>query len=174
MKPCVPVNMNLRKVCVDDHEWLVELHDDPEVLRNVTHPQKITLEQHLLWWNRISNMCDQARLIFEIDHERVGFTKFYDIDHINHSCVLGADIHGSHRGKGYAKYMWTLMLDKCFYELELHRVSLTTACYNAVGQHIYSSLGFVEEGRLIESLYRDGNYHDQICMYMLRRDWANR
>jgi len=161
----------LRPVSNDDHKFLVELHNDPVVLRNITNPSEITLEQHLQWWEKISVNEKQKRLIYTVNDVRVGFTKFYDIDFQNHNCMLGADIHSSFRGKGYAKHMWGLMLNICFDDLKLHRVSLTTAEFNVIAQQIYYRLGFKKEGLLKQSLYRDEKYYDQICMYMLRSDW---
>lgn len=162
---------SLRLIEFDDHEWLVELHDDPIVLENLTNPTPISLEQHLRWWQRISSDHREMRLIFTVDGVRAGFTKFYQIDFINKNCVLGADLHKDFRGKHLAKPMWELMLNKCFIDLGLHRVSLTTADFNHIGQRVYKGLGFNEEGRLIQSLYRNGKYHDQILMYLLREDW---
>lgn len=166
----IPANIKLRPVVDDDHEFLVELHNDPEVLVNMTHPEPITMEHHLAWWSNIKNDPKQQRLIFEVDGHRTGFTKFYDIDAHNGCCVLGADIHKAYRGSGYAKFMWMLMIQRCFNVLSLHRISLTTADYNVIGQRVYRSLGFREEGKLIQSLYREGQYHDQLLMYMLS-DW---
>lgn len=170
----VPPGMELRQVTDDDHEWLVELHNDPVVLHNVTNPQKITLDQHLVWWNSIKNSHAEQRLIFTVDGTRVGFTKFYAIDFHNLHCTLGADIHTKFRGKGFAKYMWTLMLEKCFDELCLHRVSLSTTDYNVVAHRVYENLGFLVEGRMKEYHYRDGKFYDAICMYMLRDQWERR
>ena len=166
-----PTSMQLRAPLPDDHRWLVDLHNDPEVLRNLTHPEPITMEQHLAWWESTRINPKQLRLVFTVEGERVGFTKFYDIDRTNHNCALGADIHKDHRGKGYAKSMWAMMLNVSFMALQMHRVSLTTATYNNIGQRVYRGLGFQEEGRLTQSLFRDGVFHDQICMYMLREDW---
>ena len=166
-----PLKMQLRHVRDDDHEWLVELHNDPSVLHNMIDNRSITLEHHMAWWAGISKDPRQLRLIFTVNDERVGFTKFYNIDQVNHNCVLGGDIHKDHRGKGYAKYMWQLMLNHCFIDLNLHRVALATAVFNEPGQRTYCRVGFKEEGRQIDVLYRDGKYHDGICMYMLRSDW---
>jgi RimJ/RimL family protein N-acetyltransferase len=157
----------LRDVREDDHPWLVELHNDPEVLYNLTDPRPITLETHLAWWKSL-NRSTQLRKIFCVDGERAGFTKFYSIDQTNRNCVLGADLHREYRGRGLARHMWGLMLRVCFDEYKLHRVSLTTAEYNERARHVYGALGFLEEGRMVASLYRDGRYHDQICMYRLR------
>ncbi len=171
-KIIVPDGMSFWKPTLpEDHEFLVDLHNDPLVLRNITHPEPINLNQHLAWWSRVSNDPAQLRLIFMIDDKRAGFAKWYDIDRANNCCCLGADLHKDFRGRSLAKYMWTLMLQKCFDTLRLNRVSLTTAEFNVPGKRLYTSLGFKEEGRLTKSLYRDSVYHDQVCMYMLREDW---
>lgn len=148
-----------------EHPWLVELHNDPEVLKNVTDPKQITLETHLNWWN--SRGSNQQHKLFCVDGYKVGFTKFTQIDFANKNLVLGADIHQKFRNKGYAKYMWLLMLKESFETLGMHRVSLITAEYNTKAIHIYEKIGFKHEGKSKESLYRDGKYHDAINMYMI-------
>lgn len=171
--------MRLRAVYPEDHEWLVELHNDPIVLHNLTDPRPITLDQHMKWWSTIERNPREQRLIFMVDAidgkpgVRAGFTKFYSIDCSNFSCVLGADLHKDFRGKGLAKHMWSRMLDEALTcrGLMLNRASLTTAEYNTIGQKVYRGLGFKEEGRQVRSLYRDGKYWDQICMYAMSDDW---
>lgn len=169
-------NFSLRYVSDDDHCWLVELHNDQLTLRNVTNPTTIDLKSHMNWWkNKIECCQTEKRLIFCVNDEKVGFCKFYNIDKNNNNCILGADIHPRHRGKGYAITMWKLMLDYCFDKtypgLSLHRVSLTTADYNDIAKKVYKKLGFLEEGRHVQSLFRDNEYYDEICMYMLKTNW---
>lgn len=161
----------LRTVESDDHEWLVELHNDPAVLRNLTDSRPITLESHMRWWVNLDHDREERR-VFTIDGTRIGFCKFTH-DRPNRSVCLGADIHKTHRGKGLARGMWELMLDHVFAG-PTHRAWLTTADYNVVGQRVYEGLGFVIEGRMEESLYRAGEYRDQIVMRMMRREWLAR
>jgi len=158
---------SLRNVKNDDHEWLVELHNDPMVLKNITNPNIISLEHHNEWWKSIDNI-KEIRKIFCVNKDRAGFCKFYKIDKVNNNCVLGADLHSSYRGKHFSKYMWNLMLDFCFNQNHLNMVYLTTAEYNTIAINLYRSLGFKDAGLIPQSLYRDGKYYDQICMYMLR------
>jgi RimJ/RimL family protein N-acetyltransferase len=165
------MKFSLKDVREQDHEWLVELHNDPDVLKNLTNPEPITLDSHMRWWNSL-NRNKEKRHIFYVDDNRVGFTKIYSIDTINKNCVLGADIHKDYRGKGFAKHMWNLLVDECFSNLGLHRVSLTTACYNDIAQKVYKNLGFKEEGRNVESLYRGEKFYDCVCMYLLKTDWT--
>ena len=124
----------------------------------------------MAWWARL-NRTREERYIFTVDGINAGFTKFYQIDRGNMNCVLGADLHSDFRGKGLAKPMWNMMLQHCFEDLKLYRVSLTTASFNQVAQKVYRDLGFVEEGRRVQSLYRDGVFYDEICMYMLNNMW---
>lgn len=157
-------SFKLCEVSETDHAWLVDLHNDPVVLRNITHPSPITLDQHLRWWSTIDQVRE-IRLIFTTDGERAGFCKFYKVDSVNRNCVLGADLHADYRGKGLAKEMWKLMIHHCFHNLDLHRVALTTAEYNVAAQKVYRGLGFLDEGRLTESLFRDGKFYDQLLLY---------
>jgi len=159
-------SLSLRNITNDDLQWLVDLHNDPLVLRNVTDPNPIDMVDQKKWFTSINENPRQERMIFEIRGRPAGIAKFYDIDQTNHCCVLGADLHKDFRGKKLSKFMWNLMLDYCFNQLHMHRVSLTVAEYNVIAKHVYSSLGFKEEGRLCQSLYRDGHYFDQVCMVM--------
>lgn len=168
----VPDQFYLRPVEEDDHQFMLDLHNDPVVLNNLTHPEPITMDQHLRWWDRMKSNRRQLRLIFVADCHRAGLAKFYDYDAMNQTITLGADIHKDYRGNGWAKFLWTLMLARCFEGFRVWRAGLTTAEYNDVGQHIYRKLGFKEEGKLTQSLYRDGKRYDQLMMFMTRDDWS--
>ena len=152
---------------IQDHEWLVDLHNDPLVLYNMTDPTPITLESHLNWWSTL-NLQKNPRFIFTVNDENVGFAKVYNVDLNNKNCMLGGDIHKEHRGNGYSYNMWNMLLEYCFNHLNLYRVGLTTAEYNELATKVYKKLGFKSEGFLNESLYRDGVFHNQLCMYLTK------
>lgn len=155
-----------------DHKWLVELHNDPLVLHNMTDPKPISYNSHMDWWNSL-NKEKNPRFIFTVNKQNVGFVKIYNVDKDNLNCMLGGDIHKDFRGKGYSYIMWNMLLDYCFNELQLHRVSLTTAEYNLVGIKVYKNLGFKCEGILNESLYRDQTFYNQLVMFMTKSMFLN-
>ena len=163
----------LREITNQDHEWLVELHNDPIVLHNLTDPIPISIESHLKWWNNLDKNKNR-RFIFSVNDNRIGVAKIYNIDYNNKNCVLGGDIHKDFRGLGHAKLLWTDLLEYCFEYLNLYRVSLTTAEYNNIAIKVYKDLGFLEEGRLKKSLLRNEVYYDQICMYMTMSNYKNK
>ena len=166
--------MKLRDVTSLDHTWLVELHNDPSVLDHTRDPRPITINHHMSWWNKIVDDENEIRLIFDVNDERVGFAKIYSIDRYNKHCILGADIHPTFRGKGLAKFMWTLILEKCFDELNLNRVGLSVVETNVVAKCVYDKLGFIEEGIIKDCHFRKDKFYDAVCMYMLQSHWNER
>jgi RimJ/RimL family protein N-acetyltransferase len=61
-----------------------------------------------------------------------------------------------------------------FTKLHLHRIWLTVSECNPGAIKSYKKIGFKMEGRLRESCYRNGVYHDKIIMGMLSDEYSNR
>lgn len=64
-----------------------------------------------------------------------------------------------------------MILLYAFYELNLHRVGLDVIGNNTPAIRSYTAVGFQEEGRMREAVYRDGQRYDRIMMSILRREW---
>ncbi len=47
----------------------------------------------------------------------------------------------------------------------------TTKAGNGRAIGAYRRAGFVEEGRLRQACFRNGRYHDELCLGILRGDW---
>ncbi|SDP89562.1 GNAT family N-acetyltransferase [Lentzea jiangxiensis] len=73
-------------------------------------------------------------------------------------------------GKGFGTAAIRHVLDHAFGELDLHRVDLEVYEFNERAIHVYSKLGFREEGRLRDALLWDGVFHDAIVMSILSTD----
>jgi len=58
-----------------------------------------------------------------------------------------------------------------FEDLDLHRIGLQVASYNARAQRCYEKIGFVVEGRQRESRYVAGRYCDSTVMGLLRSEF---
>jgi RimJ/RimL family protein N-acetyltransferase len=67
-----------------------------------------------------------------------------------------------------------VLLAYAFLELNLHRVSLRVFSLNEKAIHIYHKLGFVEEGVMRQSLYRNGQWHDIILMGLLKEEYLSK
>ncbi|CAL1712833.1 unnamed protein product [Somion occarium] len=92
----------------------------------------------------------------------------------NRDGVLGITFLHEHWGKGYGKEALRFVLDHCFKALALHRVTLSVFAGNERAIRLYQKMGFVEEGRIREAVWIDGQWQDIIAMGVLDREWAQR
>ncbi len=74
-------------------------------------------------------------------------------------------------GRGYGTEATRLMLDHAFGMLRLHRVALAVFAFNERAIRSYRKIGFVEEGRSREAIWRDGSFWDEIQMSILEQEW---
>jgi RimJ/RimL family protein N-acetyltransferase len=74
-------------------------------------------------------------------------------------------------GCGAGKIMLRGILHHVFQELKAHRLWLDVFETNTRAQHVYQSLGFRREGVLREAIFRDGEFHTQLLMSILDREY---
>ncbi len=70
-----------------------------------------------------------------------------------------------HRGHGVGRAMMRYALEVADRSGQIRKIELLTRANNETAIHLYSSLGFAEEGRLRARLrLEDGSYLDDVCM----------
>ena len=101
----------------------------------------------------------------------IGNISLQSIDIINRSAEF-AIIVGNKEwwGKGVAREAGKLILDHGITQLNLHRIYCGTSAANAAMQELALALGFQEEGRSRDALFKDGRYHDTILYGLLASD----
>ncbi|WP_164215747.1 GNAT family protein [Virgibacillus sp. YIM 98842] len=105
----------------------------------------------------------------------IGVTSLINIDTKNRNAECIIDIgEKEYWGKGYGTEALKVLLAYAFLELNLHRVSLRVFSLNEKAIHIYHKLGFVEEGVMRQSLYRNGQWHDIILMGLLKEEYLSK
>jgi diamine N-acetyltransferase len=73
--------------------------------------------------------------------------------------------------QGYGREAIGLLLGYGFNELNLHRIYLRVDASNTQGIRCYIHCGFVEEGRLRDNTYHQGQFEDQLIMSVLRPEY---
>jgi RimJ/RimL family protein N-acetyltransferase len=64
------------------------------------------------------------------------------------------------------------VLEYAFGELGLHRIGLRVVAYNVRAIRCYSACGFIEEGREREAAHVAGEWHDDVIMGLLSREFG--
>ncbi|KAL4910849.1 hypothetical protein BDW74DRAFT_172310 [Aspergillus multicolor] len=93
-----------------------------------------------------------------------------ETDH--HSCgTLGISLASGYRGQGYGGEAINWALNWAFGHAGLHRVNLGAFEYNESALRCYQKLGFVEEGREREVVFRGKRWYDAVLFSMLEDEW---
>jgi len=110
-------------------------------------------------------------------HERatdrlVGTCAFSQMDGENGSALYHITIGESDAwGQGFGTEATQLMLDHAFGTMALHRIALFVFEFNERAIRAYRRCGFVVEGRSRESIWRDGQWWDELAMSVIESDW---
>jgi RimJ/RimL family protein N-acetyltransferase len=110
-------------------------------------------------------------------HERasgrlIGTCAFSQLDADNGSALYHITIGEADAwGRGFGTEATQLMVDHAFGSLGLHRIGLFVFEFNERAIRAYRRSGFVVEGRSRESVWRDGQWWDELAMSILASDW---
>ena len=81
--------------------------------------------------------------------------------------TLQKDFHS----KGIGTEAINLLLKYSFERANLNKIELDVHEFNTGGIRCYEKCGFIKEGVIRESIYRDGKYYNTIKMGILKREF---
>lgn len=127
------------------------------------------------WFDRYlsaRNNSVRCAIIDEKTDRLVGCVYLLNIDRIN----LSAEFHimignVSDRGKGAGTFAINKMIHHAFYDLNLRRLTLEVLEKNINAIGLYTKVGFIQEGMKREAVYKNGAYHNEIIMGLLRKTY---
>lgn len=104
----------------------------------------------------------------------IGYTSVSDIDHINKSCFWsGIKIHPDFNGKGYGTQTVLLILKFVFEELNMERCTGQCLEEHIVAKNLMEKVGFKVEALQRHSIFKNGKYHNQFVLSILKQDYAS-
>lgn len=166
-------NVELRAPIAADIEARLALGNDPEIHRMFGGSREqlvpMTIDGARRWLSRIADhphawVIAREQLIGEIRLDRV------DLTDRRASLAIGI-VDPRALGQGYGTEAIRLVLGYAFQDLGLHRVSVRVLAYNGRAIRAYEKCGFVVEGREREAARVDGEWHDDVIMGVLEREF---
>ncbi|MES9798764.1 GNAT family N-acetyltransferase, partial [Bacillus toyonensis] len=100
------------------------------------------------------------------------FVNFTKIDEMNHTCYWGFYIGEKQSVKRAGTVLGLLALDYIFETKDIHKVCAEIIESNHISLNFHQKLGFQEEGRYENYIYRDDDYIDIITMTLSHEQWA--
>lgn len=149
------------------------LHNDDSVLLQLTDIRHVSQAEQRRWFESVSTSPTARRysILREEDGQFVGVFRLDDLDLQNRSARVGLDIAIDFRGRGYSKIVYEYFFDYLFRQLGLNRLALVTLASNTIAGNLYHGLGFVEEGRSRQAVWRNGGFVDLVHFGLLRDEY---
>lgn len=168
--------VRLRGYKEEDVQLAYEYMNDPDVVPNLNPgiPYPMTLQREKAWFESQKDLKDQYNFAIETLDEGVyiGGCGINMIDWKNSVAVVGIFIgHKDYRSKGYGTDAMKVLISFIFDQMNINKVQLDVYSFNERAIKSYKKSGFVEEGRIRQRIFRNGQYHDELVMGILREEY---
>ncbi len=152
--------------------WFQDTEVTALVLPQVVAPVTAEAEEE---WYQAANVPGR-RYTFSIhtlaDHRLIGNCGIGPIDGKNRSALAGITIgEREYWGRGFGTDALGILVRFGFDELNLHRIHLNVFANNERAVRSYRKVGFTEEGRSRDGLFRGGRYWDILHLSLLAHEW---
>lgn len=160
-------NLSFRAVEKRDLERILELRNDFSTWVHLTDPRPLRPGLQDKWLDGVNTSTDRFYWIVEDDGRFIGLIRMDEYDPLNRSIRVGADVSSEVRRKGYGLRIYRGILSYCFQYLGIHRIWLLVLATNEPALALYEKVGFKEEGRMRNAIWRGGRWIDYIMMSIL-------
>ncbi len=153
-------------------EWL----NDWQVRRFLaaTLPHPYTPQDEEEWFNRQRNDTSSRHfaILTRAEGRVIGNCGLHQIDWTNQNAIFGIFIGDKdYWDKGFGTDATRTLLRYAFEEANLHRIELEVFAFNLRAIRVYEKCGFKLEGVRKQALYREGQWHNEHVMAILRDEW---
>lgn len=164
-----------RNIEEEDAERLCELINCVDVQTNLhaSEPRAISVEAEKEWIRKNgSNHTNYSWIIQDKScGEIIGAGGYKNLFLKNGSVEIGLWIGKAYWNKGLGTDALRALVNYLFTQFPLNRIELNCHSFNSLGIRCYEKIGFIPEGRKRQSTFRNGQWHDQITMAILRQEW---
>lgn len=169
MPESTPVSSQIRPMVQADLERVLAWRNHPDVRRYMYTQHEITLDEHLRWFER--NLSDPKKhlLIFVVNQQPLGFVNFTKA--VNGGIADWGFYVAPDAPKGSGRQLGCAALSHAFTQLEFHKVCGQALAYNQRSIQFHQSLGFQQEGILLDQHFDGERYHNVICFGLLCPEW---
>lgn len=168
--------IRLRAYKREDAPLAQEYLNDWEVKRLLTPgiPYPILLEEEEKWVSNQSAFNDTYSFAIETleDGKYIGGCGTNKVDWKNSTAVVGIFIgNKDYWGKGYGTDAMKVLIKFIFEQMNLNKIKLDVYSFNERAIKSYKKCGFKVDGVLRQEIFRDGEYHDEYVMSILKEEY---
>jgi RimJ/RimL family protein N-acetyltransferase len=172
-------NVLLRPVKRSDISYFLKWFNDPEVIQYLEMylPMTEMSEEKFIEELGTTRARSDALFVIEVIEGKstkpIGNCGLGQINPKDHNAQLGIAIgEKDYWGKSYGTEAARLLIDYGFQQLNLHRISSAAFAFNERSIKLHKKLGFQEEGRLRQAMFKNGQYNDLMVFGLLKEEWG--
>lgn len=170
-------NLYLRALEPDDYKTTISWRNDDAIWEMVGGPKYfVSSEFEKNWIIKAINNPNEIRLgiCIKENDSLIGLASMVNIDMINRNGAFSVMIgNKKYWSSGYGTEAIKLLLDYCFKERGMERIWGVILESNLASQKMAEKCGAKKEGVLRKSVYKNGTYHNQVMMAVLREDYLS-
>lgn len=165
----------LRALEPDDYITTFEWRKDEEIQNMVGGPKYFVSKEKERQWV-LNTITDSNRIVLGIclknNNKLIGTINIQEIDWINRSARVPIIIGDKAEwGKGFAVEARFMALKFAFEERGMHRIWALVLENNIASLKLHGRCGFVQEGILRDSVFKNGKFHNQLYLGLIREDF---
>jgi RimJ/RimL family protein N-acetyltransferase len=168
----------LRPVNRSDISYFLKWFNDPEVIQYLRLYLPMTEMAEERYIEELGTTRAKSDIILVVEAiegastRPIGNCGLHEICPKDHNATFGIVIgEKDYWGKGYGTEAARLVINYGFQQLNLHRVSSSAFAFNERSIKFHKKIGFREEGRLRQAMFKNGQYHDEVQFGILREEW---
>ena len=163
-------NIQLIRLTKKYLDLVFEWRNRADVRKNMYTSHEITKDEHLSWFERISQDKTKIYYIFELDNKPCGVIGFTDINMKSKSSSW-AFYSGNPDIRGIGSLMEIAALDHAFNEMELEKLYCEVLESNSTVIKFHKKHGFQQEGIFKKHHFAEGNFWDVHRLAIFKNDW---
>jgi RimJ/RimL family protein N-acetyltransferase len=168
----------LRPVKRSDISYFLKWFNDPEVIQylELYLPMTEMYEEKYIEELGTTRAKSDAPFVIEAiegaSTKPIGSCGLHEINSKDGKAIFGMGIgEKDYWSKSYGTEATRLLIDYGFQQLNLHRISSSAFAFNERSIKFHKKVGFQEEGRLRQAIFKNGQYHDLMLFGILREEW---
>jgi UDP-4-amino-4,6-dideoxy-N-acetyl-beta-L-altrosamine N-acetyltransferase len=154
-----------------DLEIILEWRNSERIRAHMYSDHVISGQEHRQWFKRLQESHSEKCLMFLRETEPTGVVRITQIDSTHRRCYWGFYIGDTNAPKGSGLMMGYLALEYIFSKLDMRKVCGEAFAFNKASLSYHLKMGFVEEGRFVEHVLKNGRYEDIVGFALFKDEW---
>ena len=158
------MKLNIRPVEDGDYPGITQIYRSEAVIGQTSQAPH---RDEAFWRRYRERLGERAVSLVALVEERIVGHLSVCIDERprrRHTAWFGVAVHADFHGRGVGRALMDELVHQADNWLNITKLELGVFADNAPAIALYRDFGFVEEGRLVDDIFKDGRYVDTILM----------